>query len=98
VKLEQADGLNDLGRAGGNRGDAGDIWPGTAAKTAFDQSSTPGAVKNSDGKSVGFSIGQITQNVPNGEMQFALSFGQPTVIRAADTLAKVQVNGVAFNR
>jgi len=99
VKLEQADGLNDLGTRGrNNRGDAGDEWPGTTNKTAFTGVSNPAALKNSDGKSVGFIIDQIAQNVPNGEMQFRVSFGTPTVIRAVDTLAKVQVDGAAFNR
>ncbi len=40
VALEQADGANDLG-SGGNRGDAGDPWPGSSSKTTFDNSSSP---------------------------------------------------------
>jgi immune inhibitor A len=40
VALEQADGLDHLG-SGANRGDAGDAWPGSTNKTAFDRSSTP---------------------------------------------------------
>jgi immune inhibitor A len=42
VALEQADGRNDLGRVGGNRGDAGDAWPGSGDGPAtFDDASSP---------------------------------------------------------
>ncbi|MEZ5864489.1 MAG: M6 family metalloprotease domain-containing protein [Geminicoccaceae bacterium] len=40
VALEQADGSDDLGSAA-NRGDAGDPWPGSSARTTFDNGSTP---------------------------------------------------------
>ena len=40
IKVMQADGQEDL-ENGDNRGDAGDPWPGTAAKHDFDNTSTP---------------------------------------------------------
>lgn len=40
VALEQADGNDDLGSAA-NRGDAGDVWPGSSNTTVFDNGSTP---------------------------------------------------------
>jgi M6 family metalloprotease-like protein len=40
VWLEQADGLNELAGLG-DRGDAGDPWPGSAARTEFYNSSNP---------------------------------------------------------
>ncbi len=45
VWLRQADGLDHLGRtSGGNRGDAGDPFPGQTAKTVFHAASNPGSV------------------------------------------------------
>ncbi|CAD5256763.1 MULTISPECIES: M6 family metalloprotease domain-containing protein [unclassified Imperialibacter] len=40
VDLEEADGLNGLDN-GTNRGDAGDLYPGTSSNTLFDDSSNP---------------------------------------------------------
>jgi immune inhibitor A len=40
VALEQADGANHLG-AGANRGDGGDVYPGSSTNTLFDKNSTP---------------------------------------------------------
>lgn len=42
VAVVQADGRNDLGRSGGNRGDPGDPWPqASPANSALTESSTP---------------------------------------------------------
>ncbi len=43
VRIRQADGLNDLGTAGGGRGDDGDIFPGSAANPDFHAGSVPAA-------------------------------------------------------
>ncbi len=40
VALEQADGQDDLGNAV-NRGDGGDVYPGSSSNTTFDNGSTP---------------------------------------------------------
>ena len=40
VGLEQADGNKDL-EDGNNRGDAGDVYPGSSNNTTFDKNSTP---------------------------------------------------------
>jgi len=40
VALEQADGQDDLGNAA-NRGDAGDVYPGSSSNTTFDNNSVP---------------------------------------------------------
>jgi hypothetical protein len=45
VALEQADGLNELRSVGGDRGDAGDTYPGTTTNRRYnvhDQSRRPG--------------------------------------------------------
>jgi M6 family metalloprotease-like protein len=45
VWLRQADGLDQLGRtSGGNRGDAGDAFPGLSANTGFHAGSNPASV------------------------------------------------------
>jgi len=45
VSLEQADGRDDL-TLGRNRGDDGDVWPGTAGAGDFDESSVPSSAGN----------------------------------------------------
>ncbi|HEX6370700.1 MAG TPA: M6 family metalloprotease domain-containing protein [Longimicrobium sp.] len=45
VALEQADGLEQLG-AGSNRGDAGDVFPGSTGRTVFGDAGTPGTRSN----------------------------------------------------
>ena len=81
VALLQADNLNHLGvSAGGNRGDAGDPYPGTASNTALSNSSAPAAVMNSDGRFIGFVVDSIRQVVAGGAMAFRLRFGQPLIV------------------
>lgn len=46
VALEQADGHLHLSSAGGNRGDAGDPWPGSGGATMFASATLPGARDN----------------------------------------------------
>jgi M6 family metalloprotease-like protein len=43
VWMQQADNKNDLARAGGNRGDAGDPYPGASGNTQFHAGSLPAA-------------------------------------------------------
>jgi M6 family metalloprotease-like protein len=97
VALMQADGLNQLRHPPGvgNRGDAGDPFPGTSGNVAFSGSTNPAAVKNEDGSFAGFAIDQIRQTVPGGEMTFRLRLGQPTVVRASDKNAVITVDGVS---
>jgi M6 family metalloprotease-like protein len=72
VALVQADGLNQLRTPNGNRGDAGDLWPGFASATEFSSTSSPAAVKNSDGASAGFSLSAISEVTPGGAVSFVL--------------------------
>ncbi len=98
VALVQADGLYHLDLTtgnGGNRGDAGDPYPGTADNRTYSRTSTPAAVKNADGMFGGFGVTNITQDLPNGAMSYR--FGYATVIRASDTLAQVAVSGVPYH-
>lgn len=99
VALVQADAQGQLDKtreSGGNRGDAGDPFPGSSGNRAYSRSTTPAAVKNGDGGFAGFGLGNITQDVPDGGMSFWFSYA--AVIRASDTLAQITVNGVPYHR
>lgn len=99
VALVQADALGQLDKprdGGGNRGDAGDAYPGATNNRNYSRATTPAAVKNGDGAFGGFGVMSITQVVPNGAMSF--QFGFATVIRASDTLAQITVSGVPYHR
>jgi M6 family metalloprotease-like protein len=99
LTLEEADGLRQLwcDDHGCNRGDGGDLYPGTSGNAVFSINSLPRASMNSDSSFSGFAIDSIRQLVPNGAMAFRVRFGQPTVIAASDTTAQVQVDGVPVN-
>jgi len=99
VALVQADGLQHLDQqsppnGSGNRGDAGDAYPGTTQNRTLSRTTTPAAVKHWDGAFAGFGLMAIAQDVPNGAMSFR--FGFATVIRASDTLAQVIVSGTSY--
>lgn len=75
VALVQADGFGQLDlTSGGNRGDAGDAFPGTAGRTSFSNTTTPAARKN-DGEFAGFVMDSIRQLTPGGAVAFELGFG-----------------------
>ena len=99
LSLVQADNLNHLRlSSGGNRGDAGDPYPGSTNNVRLSYNSAPANTKNADGTFVGFEISSITQVVPNGQMSFQLTFGGTTIVRASDTTAQVSVNGTKYGR
>ena len=79
-----------------DRGDAGDLYPGTTGNVAFTPTSVPAAVRNSDGLAAGLMLDQITQLVPNGPMQFHLSY-PVWVVRATDTAAVIQFDTATFH-
>jgi len=92
VALEQADGLRQLDLAsGGNRGDAGDPYPGVTGNPAFSVGTNPAATKNADGAFAGLAIDSIRALAFNGAMAFRLRFGGATLVRASDTAAVVIV-------
>jgi M6 family metalloprotease-like protein len=55
VWLRQADGLDELGSAFGDRGDAGDPFPGSTGNTAFNAATNP-ASRSYEGTAVGLSV------------------------------------------
>jgi hypothetical protein len=80
-----------------DRGDAGDLYPGTTGNLAFTPTSVPAAVRNSDGLAAGLVLDQITQLGPNGAMQFRLSY-PVWVVRATDSAAVIQFDAVTYHQ
>jgi M6 family metalloprotease-like protein len=75
-----------------NRGDAGDLFPGTTNNTrGLLFRTNPAARKNEDGSFAGFAVDSVQQLVANRTLSFRLRFGALTVVRASDTTATVQV-------
>jgi len=72
--LEEADGKNQLDK-NTNRGDAGDVFPGSSNNTAFNDLSNPDA-KTYDAKITGIDIQQIQLN--GSTIQFTLGTGVET--------------------
>ncbi|HLB37432.1 MAG TPA: M6 family metalloprotease domain-containing protein [Gemmatimonadales bacterium] len=101
VALVQADAQRHLDKqqgSGGNRGDAGDPYPGSTNNKKFSYGTNPKAVKNSDTTAfVGFEIDSVTMRL-DSSMIFKLSFGGPTVVRATDLQAQVSVDGTRYSR
>jgi len=109
LAVVQADGFANLdanpnsARCGGtpvagcsNRGDAGDPYPGTTGNVALTPTSTPAALRNVDTLAAGLVLDQITQLVPNGTMQFRVTY-PVWVVRANDTTAFIQFDAVAYH-
>jgi M6 family metalloprotease-like protein len=66
VAVEEADGLGDL-LAGRDRGDAGDVFPGSTGRTTFGDAGTPGTRSNG-GASSGLELRNIT--LTGGQLAF----------------------------
>ena len=110
LEVVQADGLGNLDANPGtschlvlppptgcsNRGDAGDLYPGVTNNVALTPTSTPAAVRNSDGLPANFILDQIVQLAPNGAMQFRLTF-PVWVVRATDTAAVIQFDTATYH-
>jgi hypothetical protein len=97
VALVQADDRGQLDRmpaGGGNRGDAGDPYPGTRDNHGLSKLSAPAAALNADGSFPGFALSSVS--VLGGRASFDLALA--TVIRPNDTLAVVRVNGNDYHR
>ncbi|HEV8383091.1 MAG TPA: M6 family metalloprotease domain-containing protein [Gemmatimonadales bacterium] len=80
-----------------DRGDAGDVYPGTAGNTAMVFRTNPAALKNLDGSFAGFAVDSIRQLVTDRTMSFRVRFGALTVVRASDTTATIQFAGTTYN-
>ncbi len=87
VALAQADGAGHLD-TGANRGDGGDVWPGTSGASTFDVASNPAAVKNSDGSWIGFDLTSVTQVTPNGTVSLNVVFPSPLTLNVTPNSRK----------
>jgi len=110
LELMQADGFGNLDasasgnscpptsmfRGCSNRGDAGDLFPGTTVNTGFVFRTNPASLKNSDGSFSGVGIDFIKQVITDRTMSFRLQFGSLTVARASDTAATIQFDAAAY--
>jgi M6 family metalloprotease-like protein len=97
LKLEQADGLDNLGSSVSgirNRGDGGDPYPGSSNNPSFGTSSTPRAMLNS-GNYAGFVLDSIRQVVSGGEMAFRLRFGFPVFFATSGSGTVTASNAMA---
>lgn len=63
VWLRQADGLNELMRAGGGRGDAGDVFTSAAGENRFHAGTTPSSFTHA-GSASGFTVVGIREVAP----------------------------------
>jgi hypothetical protein len=97
VELVQADGLNDLGQpGGGNRGDAGDAFPGSSGNSSLCRNTTP-AAKDNQGTFARSCFSSIAQVTPGGAMTFRY-ISYRSVFSADRAGAKIQVNGSVISR
>lgn len=78
LDLEEADGLNQLD--GNSRGDAGDSWPGSSARTTFDAASSP----NSDTYGAGASNVSIRDVVETAADDITLFIDIPDPVTFGD--------------
>jgi M6 family metalloprotease-like protein len=94
VDVEEADGLDHLDlQTGGNRGDAGDPFPGSTARTTFGDTGHPGSRSN-DGIASGFGLRNIVQT--GGRVEFDLDGTTPppvAMVRVVPTPVSVPQGG-----
>jgi len=80
-----------------DRGDAGDLYPGSRNNPGLVFRTVPAALKDYDGSFAGFGVDTIRQLIIDNTMSFRIRFGSLSVVRATDTTAAVQVAGGTYN-
>jgi len=98
VWLRQADGRNDLGRAGSGRGDAGDPFPGATSNTVFHAASNP-ASRSFQGTATGLTILAIARSADEVRFDLLTRFTTVTLEAtgtAGDAAGLFTVNGAAL--
>ena len=97
VSLEEADGFGHLkATSGGNRGDAGDPFPGSTSNTLFGVATNPSSARN-DGLPTNISVGDIEILSGTQTVRTQIRFRQPTVVMATDTVAAFLLDGSPYN-
>lgn len=89
VALEQADGVDDLWY-GNNRGDSGDVYPGSTNNTAFDSAGTVPDSRTNDGNDSWCGINEITSSASTMQAFMYVS-NQDTLIGVGDGPFHVEV-------
>jgi hypothetical protein len=93
VALIQADGLDQLRTPfGGNRGDTGDAFPGSAGNHDFGLMTRPSAL-DWDQHALDIRLDRITA-AADGSVTFRYLRRAPTLIASATPVARIQANGV----
>ena len=96
VELLQADGLNQLRTpGGGNRGDAGDPFPGTSGNRTLGYTTNPNLLLHS-GALAGFKVDSIYQVSADGPVAFRFIKSAPWLVTSTQAAfgGQVTVNGV----
>jgi hypothetical protein len=97
LALEQADGRTDLQQSsGGNRGDAGDPFPGSTVNRRFGPFTTPASDRN-DGVRTYTSVLSIDYVGATETISALIRFQRPSLIAASDTMAAFRIDGVSYN-
>lgn len=89
VAMEQADGMDQLG-GGGNRGDAGDPWPGSSGRITLTNGTSPDSRSN-DGSSTIVSVTSISTAAMN--MSADIMVGVEAVDSTPPTVTVLSPNG-----
>ncbi|MDH3456361.1 MAG: M6 family metalloprotease domain-containing protein [Gemmatimonadota bacterium] len=96
LALEQADGRTDLQQSsGGNRGDAGDPFPGSAVNRRFGPFTTPASDRN-DGTPTYTSVLSIDYVGATETISALIRFQRPSLIAASDTMATFRLDSVSY--
>jgi M6 family metalloprotease-like protein len=92
VWLRQADGLDELGSPFGDRGDAGDPFPGSTGNTAFNAATNP-AARSYQGTAVGLSLLDVSAPAVSNDVTFRLITGFTAMAdQAVDMVATLPTN------
>ncbi len=77
LSLVEADGVGQL-QTGANRGDAGDPYPGSSAKTRFSFDTSPSNARH-DGMPIELTFDAIEQLIVGGTMRMSVTFAAPAL-------------------
>jgi M6 family metalloprotease-like protein len=88
---------NSISLGCSDRGDAGDLYPGTSGNPGLIFRTSPAALKDVDHLFAGFGIDSVKQLVTDNTLSFRIRFGSLTSVAASDTTAQIQFDGGTYN-